>query len=63
MELSELTRALETMGCPPAKCREMASQLDKRARQLAKLKNRSYEEALLHLLTLMKQGWAAQGLT
>jgi hypothetical protein len=37
----------------------MAAQLDKRARQLAGQKGRSYEEALAHLLTLMKQGWAA----
>jgi hypothetical protein len=38
----------------------MAAQLDKRARQLAGQKGRTYEEALTHLLTLMKQGWAAQ---
>jgi len=28
----------------------MAAQLDKRARQLAEAKNRSYEDALAHLL-------------
>jgi hypothetical protein len=38
----------------------MAEQLDKRARQLAEQKGRSYEDALAHLLSLMKQGWAAQ---
>ena len=38
----------------------MASQLDKRARQLAEQKDRTYEEALAHLLGLMKQGWAAK---
>jgi hypothetical protein len=38
----------------------MAAQLDKRARQLAKQKGRSRDEALQHLLTLMKQGWAAR---
>jgi hypothetical protein len=27
---------------------------------LAAEKNRTYEDALTHLLTLMKQGWAAQ---
>lgn len=48
------------MGCPPEKSAEMASQLDKRARQLAELKARSYDEALKHLLGLMAQGWAAQ---
>ena len=39
----------------------MAAQLDKRARQLAEQNGRTYEEALAHLLALMKQGWAAQG--
>ena len=48
------------LGCPADKSAEMAAQLDKRARQLAAEKNRSYEEALTHLLKLMKQGWAAQ---
>jgi hypothetical protein len=38
----------------------MASQLDKRARQLAQQQGRTYEEALAHLLSLMKQGWAAK---
>ena len=39
----------------------MAAQLDRRARQLAEqLQGRTYEEALLHLLTLMRQGWAAK---
>ena len=48
------------MGCPGDKAMEMAAQLDKRARQLAEQKGRSYEEALAHLLTLMRQGWAAK---
>ena len=38
----------------------MAVQLDKRARQLAEEKNRTYEDALAHLLNLMRQGWAAK---
>jgi len=61
MELSELANLLTALGCPAKKSAEMAAQLDKRARQLAAQKGRSYEEALQHLLTLMKQGWAAQG--
>ena len=61
MEISELARVLVALGCPAAKSVEMAAQLDKRARQLAAQKGRSYEEALQHLLNLMKQGWAAQG--
>jgi len=46
MEISELTKALVAIGCPPEKSAEMAAQLDKRARQLAAQKGRSYEEAL-----------------
>ena len=61
MEISKLTKALVAIGCPPEKSAEMAAQLDKRARQLAAQKGCSYEEALQHLLALMKQGWAAQG--
>ena len=39
------------LGCPAEKSAEMAAQLDKRARQLAAQKGRSYEEALQHLLS------------
>ena len=59
MEISELAKVLVALGCPPDKSAEMAAQLDKRAHQLAEQKGRSYDEALQHLLTLMKQGWAA----
>jgi hypothetical protein len=60
MEISELAKLLTALGCPSEKSAGMAAQLDKRARQLAAQKGRSYEEALQHLLTLMKQGWSAQ---
>ncbi|MGA2240925.1 MAG: hypothetical protein ABSH11_02660 [Verrucomicrobiota bacterium] len=60
MEISELAKRLTTLGCPSEKSAEMAAQPDKRARQLAAQKGRSYEEALQHLLDLMKQGWAAK---
>ena len=60
MDVSEIARLLVALGCPPGKSGEMAAQLDKRARQLAAEKNRSYEDALAHLLKLMSQGWAAQ---
>ncbi len=60
MEISELGKVLVALGCPAEKSAEMAAQLDKRARQLAAEKNRPYEDALKHLLTLMKQGWAAK---
>jgi hypothetical protein len=61
MEIAELAKVLVALGCPPEKSAEMAAQLDKRARQLASQKGRSYEESLQHLLNLMKQGWSAQG--
>ena len=60
MNLEELREALIAIGCPPEKSAEMASQLDKRARQLAEQKHRSYDEAMTHLLGLMQQGWAAR---
>jgi len=60
METSELAKALIALGCPAEKSAEMAMQLDKRARQFAEQKGRTYEEALQHLLYLMKQGWASQ---
>ena len=60
MNQSELAQVLVALGCPADKSDEMAAQLDKRALQLASEKGRSYEEALTHLLALMKQGWAAK---
>jgi hypothetical protein len=59
MDLHELEAVLARQGCPPDKLPEMARQLDKRARQLAKQKGRTHHEALTHLLGLMRQGWAA----
>jgi hypothetical protein len=59
MEISELAKVLTALGCPVEKSAEMAAQLDKRARQLAEQKGRPYDEALKHLLNLMRQGWAA----
>lgn len=60
MEIAELAKVLVALGCPAEKSTEMASQLDKRAKQLMELKGKSYDEAMTHLLTLMKQGWAAK---
>jgi len=59
--LDQLATALVALGCPPEKSAAMAGQLDRRARQLAERKGRSYDEALAHLLDLMRQGWAAKG--
>ena len=58
--MNELASLLAALGCPAEKSADMAAHLDKRARQLAEQKGRSYNEALTHLLGLMKQGWAAQ---
>jgi FtsZ-binding cell division protein ZapB len=60
MEISELAKQLTALGCPSEKSAEMAAQLDKRARQFTEQKGRSYEEALQHLLGLMRQGWSAK---
>ena len=60
MNVGDLASVLVALGCPAEKSAEMASQLDKRARQLAEQKGKTYEEALTHLVNLMKQGWAAQ---
>ena len=60
MSLDELSAVLVSVGCPQEKSAEMAAQLDKRARQLAEQKDRTYEDALTHLLGLMRQGWAAR---
>jgi hypothetical protein len=60
MDLNQLATALTAMGCPAEKSQEMAAQLDKRARQLSEQKKRSYDDALVHLLQLMRQGWSAK---
>ena len=60
MNQTELAALLVTLGCPAEKSSEMAAQLDKRTGQLMVEKGRSYEETLVHLLALMKQGWAAK---
>ena len=60
MNSAELAELLVALGCPPGKSAGMAAQLDRRAKQLAERRNRTYEEALGHLLTLMRQGWAAR---
>ena len=61
MEIEQLATALVALGCPAEKSRDMAAQLDKRAKQLAGRKGRTYDEAMTHLLQLMQQGWAAKG--
>ena len=60
MDLGQLAEALVALGCPRQKSAEMAAQLDKRARQLSEEKGSSYEQAMGHLLGLMKQGWSAK---
>ncbi len=60
MTVEEIAKLLVAMGCPEEKSQILASQLEKRARQLASEKNKSVEEAQVHLLNLMRQGWAAK---
>ncbi len=60
MDLNQLPAALVALGCPPEKSSDMAAQLDKRARQLSQEKGQTYDEAMTHLLGLMRQGWAAK---
>ena len=60
MDQVQLAEVLVAMGCPAAKSAEMAGQLDKRAQQLMSEKHFTYEQAMGHLLGLMKQGWAAK---
>ena len=60
MTHDDLVRFVLALGCPEPQSDLMARQLDKRARQLAETKGRTYEEAMTHLLGLMRQGWAAK---
>ncbi len=53
-EQATLATALLQLGVPETKAPAMATQLDKRAHQLAEAEGRTHEEALLHLLQLMK---------
>jgi hypothetical protein len=53
-EQATLEQALQQLGVPPAKAPPMAEQLDKRAHQLAAEGDRTHEQALIHLLQLMK---------
>jgi hypothetical protein len=53
-EQAALEQVLQQLGVPHDKAPEMAEQLDKRAHQLAEQGERTYKQALLHLLGLMK---------
>ena len=53
-EQATLEQALIQFGVPAEKAPEMAVQLDKRAQQLAETGGRTYEQALIHLLQLLK---------
>lgn len=60
MTHDELNQFLKSLGIPEENLEVMSSQLEKRAQQIAEKKNQSYEEALIYLITLLKQGWAAK---
>jgi len=53
-EQAALEQALQQLGVPADKAPEITVQLDKRAHQLAEQGERTYEQALMHLLELMK---------
>ena len=53
-EQAALTGALQQLGVPANRANDMAAQLDKRAHQLAEQDGRTHQDALLHLLQLMK---------
>ena len=53
-EQAALTDTLQQLGVPAKKAHDMAAQLDKRAHQLAEQDGRTHQDALLHLLQLMK---------
>ncbi len=53
-EQAALEKALQQLGIPAEKAPEMAAQLDKRAQQLDETGDRTHEQALMHLLQLMK---------
>ena len=59
IDLAELAQVLVVLGCPAEKSADLAAHLDKRARQIAAEKGCSPDAALQHLLSLMRQGWAA----
>lgn len=54
MSVEEIAGLLTALGCPAEKAPLMAAQLSKRAEQLASRKDRTYEEALAHLLKLVR---------
>jgi hypothetical protein len=60
MTIEEIRDFLLKLGAPPADALAMAQQLDKRARQMQTERGQSYEEALGHLIGMLKQGWAAK---
>ena len=53
-EQATLASALQQLGVPADKAPAKADQLDKRAHQLAEPDGRTHQDALLHLLQLMK---------
>ncbi len=59
MTIDEIAGLLQKLGCPSLKCRDMASQLHRRALMDADRKQTSYEAELQRLIGLMAQGWAA----
>jgi hypothetical protein len=60
MTVQEIQKKLESLGVPADRSLLVATQLDKRAAQLADAKKMTREAAEQYLIGLMAQGWAAQ---
>lgn len=59
--VDQIQAALGSLGYPPERCADLATHLDRRAQQLAEARERSYDEALFHLLRLMAAGGSGPG--
>jgi len=55
VNIDDIAGLLVRLGCPASKAPQMAAQLSKRAEQLAAQKGRAYEDALLHLLKIVRE--------
>ncbi len=56
--VDQISEALVSLGFPAEQCTGLAQHLDRRARQLAEQRNRTYDEAVAHLLRMMVVGAA-----
>ncbi len=60
MTRDEIHGFLETLGVPRENRGDMAVQIEKRARQMALEKSRSYADCLKHVIQMLAEGWAGR---